>query len=353
LAASRLLSVFCLVLARLTVAAAFASAEEPYRVVVLQPAAPTERERELVARLKGELGAAGFAVFGLSLAPGGDPQKAVLVDGSELEPAAAFAIAERGMAAPAPTEASPRLQLWLSDRVKGGRIREVGEERKDSAPAQLLAVQGVELLQARVADGRWQPERDRLSRAPAPPLPVSHGGHFTTTVELAGLLQPSMREAALTPLVRVSYVRQSDLGLGFDVGLGARLSAAGLGPPMVLRASLREVEVEQSFALLEGVVAFDPDGWIGPFATLGAGAYQVSVEGLGREQAIGRSDATWSAAGALGLGLALSPFRPLVCELEAQGLFALHPTEVRVDAVEVASYGRPLFVLSIGLGVSL
>ncbi len=335
------------------VAAAFASAEEPYRVVVLQPRAPNERERELLTRLKGELGAAGFEVFGLSVAPGGDPRQAVLVDGSELNPAAAFAIAERGAEAE-PGAASPRLQLWLSDRIKGGRIREVGDERNDvSQTAQLLAVQGIELLQARVADWRWQPEPGPLSREPPPPAPVESGGQFTTTVQLAGLLERSGYGPALAPLVRVSYVREVDLGLSLDVGLGARVSAAGLGGPLVLQASLGEVDVGQSFALLEGVVALDPNGWLWPFASLGGGAYRVTVEGIGGEQAIGRVDTTWSAAGALGAGLALSPFGHLVCEVEAQGLFALQPTTVRVDAAEVASFGSPLFVLSIGLGLSL
>lgn len=330
-----------------------ASADAPYRVVVLQPVTPTAREGELLTRLKGELGAAGFEVHGLSLSPGADPEHAVTVQGHELDPVATFAVAELVADSETPRDAGSRLQLWLSDRIQGVTLRQVGPDRGDvSQAANLLAVQGVELLQARVADWRWQPEpQPPLREAPAPGLVIQGPpAQVTATVDLGVLLEAASGGAALTPLARISY---SDELQGWDVELGARLSVAGLGTPTVLQAWLREVEVGQDFALLEGLLAFNPGGWLRPYASLGAGAYRVSVEGVGHEQAIGRSHATWSAAGTVGAGISAHPFRPLLCKLEAQGLFALRPTTVQIDSADVTSFGRPLLVFSFGVGASL
>ncbi len=320
-------------------------------MVVLQPATPTAREGELLTRLKGELGAAGFEVRSLSLALGADPEHAVAVQGNELDPVATFAVAELEADPEAPRDAGSRLQLWLSDRIQGVTLRQFGRDRGDaSQAANLLAVQGVELLQARVADWRWQPEPQPPPRDEPAPAPVQARAQVTATVDLGVFLEAASGGATLTPLARISY---SDELEGLDVELGARLSVAGLGTPTVLRAPLREVEVGQNFALLEGVLAFSPGGWLRPYASLGAGAYRVTVEGVGHQQAIGRSRATWSAAGAVGVGLSAHPFRPLVCKLEAQGLFALRPTTVQIDGADVASFGRPLLVFSFGVGASL
>jgi hypothetical protein len=344
---------FCFVFALLMAWAEHAGAEEPYRVVVLEPATPTAREGELLTRLKGELGAAGFEVLSLSLPLGADPEHAVAVQGNELDPVATFAVAELAADPEAPRDAGSRLQLWLSDRIQGVTLRQVGRDRGDgSQAANLLAVQGVELLQARVADWRWQPEPQPLRAEPAPaPAPVQDQARVTATVDLGVFLEAASGDAALTPLARLSY--SDRVNLGFDAELGARLSVAGLGRATVLQASLREVEVGQNFAMLEGVFGFSPEGWLRPFASLGGGAYRVTVEGVGGQQAIGRSDATWSAAGVVGAGLSAHPFGPLVCKLEAQGLFALRPTTVQIDEADVASFGRPLLVFSFGVGASL
>jgi hypothetical protein len=248
------------------------------------------------------------------------------------------------------------LRLWFSDRVTGALLAEDARDFDRSSMASSLAVQGFELLQARQAEWRWHPQP-----APAPkvvpaarvaPTPVaSSSSELTAGMNVGLLFDAPSGGAALTPMARVSYEPALTRGVDrFDFGV--RLSVAGFGAPTVLEASDRRVDVVQSFALLEGVVTFDPGGWLHPFGSGGAGAYHVNVNGVGSASAVGRSEGTLSPLAAAGLGLAAQPWRHWVGVVEAQGLFALHPTAVEAGGTRAATFGRALLVFSLGLGVT-
>jgi hypothetical protein len=329
-------------------------AQERYRVLVLSPAASTPLERELSSRLKGELAAAGFDTVSLPLAPGADPESAVAVDGQELEAAAAFAVGSISVEGAAPQRGA-QLRLWLYDRVAKVLVSRIGPELEGSAAPSLLAVQGVELLQARVADGRWRSPTVPETPPPPPPapasVPVRTHAEFIATLNVGLLWDTGSGGVAPSPLLRLAYVTGAPQD-GVHVDFGARISVAALGAASVLGPPERHVDVVQSFALLEGVAVLDPGGWLRPFGALGAGAYHVSVEGVTEGPAVGRSEDTWSPMAGLGIGLDARPLGPLVALLEAQGLLALHGTAVDYGAARVATFGRPLLVFSAGLGVA-
>jgi hypothetical protein len=162
------------------------------------------------------------------------------------------------------------------------------------------------------------------------------------------LLDAPTGGSALTPMARAGFEPAFWRELGvFD--LGVRLSLAGLGAPTVVEAPDRHVDVVQSFALLEGVLTLD-GGWLHPFASGGGGVYHVGVNGVGSGEIVGRSERTLSPIAAAGVGLELQPWRPWVGVLEAQGLFALHPTAVETSGTRAATFGRALLVFSFGLG---
>ena len=333
-----------------------AHADEIPRVLILEPGAPTLRERELSTRLMGELRAAGFEVLSQPLYEGGDVRVAVAVQGSELDPVAAFAIGSSG-AAPESDEPEARgLQLWLSDRIEGAIIFQAGEDGQGGSKAvSLLAVQGVELLQARVAGLRLktEPVPRELDRAPEPSS-ASKNFEVGASVAVAALWDADSGGTSATPLLRVSATWQLGRGEPFFAALGARVSGAGWGSATVIRTPARYVDVRQSFGLLEALMVLSPPGgWLEPYAVLGGGAYRVGVEGVGQEQAIGRTGDTCSPVASLGVGLSCRILKQWVFETEGQSILALHPTAVQIDGAGAATFGRPLFVLSIGLGVRL
>jgi hypothetical protein len=332
-----------------------ASAQDRQRVLVLEPAAPTSLEYELLTRLSGELGAAGMEVIRMPLAPGSDPASAVVTQGIELGPVAAFATKE-DPAQDGSANARSTLRLWLSDRVTGTLLVEDGQEREGSLVASSLAVQGFELLQARVADWQWRRSAPPLPEPPppvAPPPPPPRDAELTVVLYAGLLYDAPSGGAALTPMARVAYAPGLARGVADAVDLHARLSVAGFGAATVLDASERQVDVVQSFALLEGVVTLDSGGWLRPYASAGAGAYRVEVSGISAGAVVGRAEDTLSPLGGAGLGLLAQPFSHWVAQVEAQGLFAISPTAIDIGATRAATLGRPLLILSIGVGVAL
>jgi hypothetical protein len=331
--------------------------QERERVLILEPAAPTSLEYELLTRLSGELGAAGLDVIRLPLAPDSDPARAVATQGSELGPVAAFATKEDAAEAGS-SNAGSRLRLWLSDRVTGTLLVEEGRELEGSLVASSLAVQGFELLQARVADWQWRRSAPPVpDRAPpptvAPQAPPPPDAELTLMLYAGLLYDAPSGGAALTPMARVAYAPGRARGIADAVDLHARLSLAGFGAPTVLDASARQVDVMQSFALLEGVVTLHPGGWLRPYASAGGGAYRVEVDGVSAGVVVGRSEDTLSPLGGAGLGLVAQPFSHWVAQVEAQGLFAVRPTAIDIGATRAATLGRPLLIFSIGVGVAL
>jgi hypothetical protein len=327
-----------------------AGAQQP-RVIVLEPAAPTPLEHEFLTRLTGELSAAGIEVLRVPLPAGSDPATAVATEGGELSAVAAYAARED---AANPGSRVKTLRLWLADRVTGAVLAEDGQDDDASSLASSLAVQGFELLRAREAEWGWRrsappppPPPPAVPAPVAPPPPVE--AELTAAMHVGLLLDAPTGGSALTPMARVSFEPAFAREVGvFD--LGVRLSLAGFGAATVVEAPDRHVDVVQSFALLEGVITLDEGGWLHPFASGGGGAYHVDVNGVGGGEIVGRSEKTMSPIAAAGVGLEVQPWRHWVGVLEAQGLFALHPTAVETSGTRAATFGRALLVFSFGLG---
>src|SRR5690349_9674456 len=84
--------ILCAALACLLVAAAPARAEIRYQVVLLRPPVTDDVTSDALARVRGELTAAGFEVSVLVQDPTLDVRSALETVGRELDPIAAFAI---------------------------------------------------------------------------------------------------------------------------------------------------------------------------------------------------------------------------------------------------------------------
>src|SRR5262245_17371868 len=126
-----------------------ALAEYRHRVVLLEQPNTDEASTEVLARLRGELTAAGFELV-LLPAPEGDPDKVSETTARELSPAAVILVLER----PADDTEPRRIELWLSDRLSHRTfVQSLPIDPDDAGRGyRRLAVQSVELLKARLAE---------------------------------------------------------------------------------------------------------------------------------------------------------------------------------------------------------
>lgn len=343
-----------------------------HRVVVLEPASRNDFELEVLARVRGELRAAGFAVSALAVPEVADPWTTVETAARDLAPAAVLMIL-----APNDRPGSIRVvDLWLSDwSLHRTLVQELEAGHADpNRRAAQMAVMAVEALRAHFAEFAIVPEPappppaaavepsavptpsavapanpPEPPRGPQPPRPAAAASDRIEIEAAIGVLQGFRGiGSAAAPIARLGWIlpRSSDRA-GVLYELRASVSAFGRG--IDVTSNGLTARVHQSFGTLDGVVRVLPDLPVEPFFSLGGGAYAVDVAGHAPAPYQIQSTRTWSALGTLGAGVWVRPMRHFVWILEAQLMTALSRTVVRIDGVEAAQAGLPAVALSTGL----
>jgi hypothetical protein len=340
-----------------------------HRVVLLErPTAAgssiNDASLEVLARLRGELTAAGFEVVWLP-ADEGDPGVVSETAGSELHPAAVIYVLEK----PAEGTDPHRIELWLSDRLSRRTFMQtLRVESDDSGHGyRRLAIQAVELLKARLAELQIAapsgepppavepaPEPPPVPEPPPAPEPPTNepaaGGRLAGGVALfqgldgAGAsFAPRLRGGGTIPAGSIG-----NAPLAVDIGA----TLAGLGTTTKVRASGGEASVNQGLGTIDVAVRFDRGALLQPVLVASAGAYTVNVEGHPTGTDIGHEERTWSVYTSGGAGVWLQPTAGFALELEGQLGRAWKKTVVRMNGIEAADVGAPLVVLSAsGVGV--
>lgn len=337
-----------------------AQAQERDRVVLLESSSDDEVFVEVLSRVRGELGAAGFEVVVLPAPEDTDPRAAVETAGRELEPVAVFLV-HRG--SPSNGE-SAAAELWVSDRLLNRtfvqRLTVDGPQRGNAAR---LAVQAVELLRARLAElALTRPPEPVLPAEPSPPpsppepAPVApvdvapeRRGNGLGIEAGFGLLQGFRGiDRAFMPILRLgvslpeSWLGSAPLGIDLRGSVGAPSSAHAV------ESDPGSARVNQAFGNLDVVVRFAPTLPVQPMLSLGSGAYVVDVQGEAPVEYSRTGRRTWSGMTSVGTGLWLSPFEGVACVFEGQLMAAWSKTVVRLHREEVAQAGAPMVLLSAG-----
>jgi hypothetical protein len=262
-----------------------AHADYRHRVVLIEQPNEDQASVEVLARVRGELTAAGFEVVLLPATIEGDPANVSETTARELHPAAVIFVLER----PAEGTEPRRIELWLSDRLSRRTfVQSLPIEDDDAGRGyRRLAVQAVELLKARLAELTVtrmpdlpppKPEPPKPPKKPPPP-PKEPG----VTGRLAGgvaLLQGFEGvEASWAPRVRLgaSIPAGSIGGAPFVLDLGGTLIA--LGSASHVRARDGEASVGQGLGTVDVALRFDRGATLQPVLSLGAGVYSVSIAG--------------------------------------------------------------------------
>jgi hypothetical protein len=324
------------------------------RVVLLRPSATDEVTTMALTRIKGELIAAGFEV---TMVPQGEemaPRNAVETAASELKPLAVFAIFHDR----SKPGTSSTAEIWVSDRLVDRtsveRMRLDNEE--PGRGAAVLAVRAVELLKASLAEFWTVPERPRPPSIPSEPraLPAKP----PPAVRRPALNEGIAAQAAFgmlysfgeigpvwTPLLALSY--------GTADGIGARMSISGLGSDAILETAEGSARVEQQFATLEAFVMSRWQGSVQVFASAGAGAYHLAVEGTGVFPYYrGKTGQSWSLLTGAGFGVAAEVYPHIALIAEGEGFWAWPAAVVRVANTDAGRQYWPVLLARTGIGIA-
>ena len=322
-------------------------AASPNRVVLLA----TDGEQdvtalELLARVRGELHAAELDVVLQPVPADADLRVAVESSARELGPAAVIAVRYLRPISSEPAGA----EVWISDRLSSTTLMQVVRLTAQPVdPAARLAVQVAEVLKARLALLWVKPE---APPPPRPALPAPLPAPLPTAA-------PAVHSWFLLGL-GLEFARHSNGGvsswlpavhLGYEPAAGAwssasfRLSAAWTPAETTIERSSGEAHIRQTLLVAQALIRFLPRAPVQPLISAGMGAYRVRVRGDAEAPYTSSTTATWSAATTFGAGLWIQPKGNTVWLLEAQGLAAWSPTEVRVQQERVATLGFPAFLV--------
>jgi hypothetical protein len=322
------------------------------RVVLLRPSAPDEVTTMALARIKGELTAAGFDVIVLPQREELPPRNAVETAAPELKPLAVFAIFHD----PARIGTSRGAEIWVSDRLvdRTSVERMRLDDAEPSRGATVLAVRAVELLKASLAEFWSVPER------PAPAAPAEPR---VSPPKIVPIVQPPLASEGLaaqaafgmlysfgeigpvwTPLLALSY--------GTAEGIGARMTVGGLGSDAIVETAEGTGRVQQQLATLEGFVTSRWPGSVQLFASAGVGAYRVGVEGTGVYPYRGRSGQSWSFLTGVGVGVAAEVYPHITFIAEGEGYWAWPSAVIRVANTDAGRRYWPLLLARAGIGIA-
>jgi hypothetical protein len=337
-------------------------AAPPSRLVLL--ARPDDADAvtgEALARVSGELIAAGFDVRTVRVPAGADPRRTVETEGRDQSPAAAFAIFPGAPAA----DGTPSAEIWVSDRLTGRATVErlSVDPRTEDRRAAVLAVRAVELLKASVAElwvhGAEPPKKE----APAPPV-AANAGPAATVVVAPASGEPNARGTGLSIEATLAMVGHPggfpvDVGpllrvcLGLDRHLALRVSAFGLDRGWTLSNGDGRANVRQQLVTAEVLLAFRPAHRVQPRLTAGLGAARLDVTGTGNAPWVGKSPTTWTAVGGVGAGVALTLGRSVALVAEVDVQFFWNRPVVRVGNTNAGQAGQPAILGTAGLRISL
>lgn len=348
-------------------ATAAAAPPAPSRVVVLARTDDADDVTgEALARVSGELTAAGFDVRAVWVATSADPRATVETVGRELSPAAAFAIFP---GAPTP-DGRPSAEIWVSDRLTGRATVEhlTVDPRDGDRRAAVLAVRAVELLKASVAElwvGGSAPPRPPPPSAPPALLAKDQGGTapvVTATPAPTPRLAPTDSGTALEAVMAIvghvggfplDVAPLLRLSLGLGRGFTARVDAFGFDRGWTLSTNDGTARVRMQFATAGAVMTLHQGHRFQGRLSAGLGLARLDVSGTGNGIWVGQSKELWGGMGSAGAGAAvyLTAALAMVAELDAQ-LFWHRPT-VEVGSALGGQAGAPALIGTLGLRFAL
>jgi hypothetical protein len=394
-------TVFLFLIAAVGVDGAAVAQVRHYRVVVARPADADAVTIEALARVSGELEAAGFDIRALPVSRNADARSTVESIGRDWDPVAAFAI----FPGPPPAGGGATAEIWVSDRLAGRATvqRLLVDPRNANRSAAVLAVHAVELLKASLAE-LWEDDSTRRTKqtqpsapplatgSPASPPPVSPVLNERRSESGVAVKQPPSDRpsdqiaaqplpseppppkspssdrpsrayvldgfgveagggvlahmngfaAGWTPMLKVSA--------GLPGGFAARLCVIGAGQTLQVSDVAGTARLRQQMAVLDIVASFRAWSRVQPVASVVAGAYRLAISGTGTPPDYSDRERTgWAFVAGVGGGIIVGLWDHLALTADVQALGFLPRPVVRLGDVEVGQTGTPAVLMTAGI----
>jgi hypothetical protein len=217
---------------------------------------------------------------------------------------------------------------------------------------EILAARTLELMRATALELSIELQRGPRVREPPPRAPTTdpstpspERSAVAVDVGLAILHSVDGPPPALMPSGRVR--------LRLTTSLHARVSVTGLGTRPRVETSYGSATLAQNLVLFELAAVFRADKRVRPIVSLGAGALNVSVMGIGPSPSESREPQRWSAAFDAGVGVSLGIHRRAALATEVHALLAAPHPFVRFVDIRAATIGYPSLLMTLMLQVTL
>jgi opacity protein-like surface antigen len=341
----------------LLASASSASAEAPREAVVVR-SAPGEAGAEvgadeLLARVTGELAAAGFRVSVRTLASARTADARDLTLGAEQ--VAAVLLGD------APRAGSETVRCVVVDTLRGApALTEIRvASGPDSAPR--LALQVADVLRAKLAEralhdepASAQPEPQIAQAAESVVTHTSPAPSWTLGLELGALalLRPGAWDTALTPALALDARTHGPSGARGPV-LGARVTLAGYGSDVRRHTDGGGLTARQGLGLVEVVLALAGARAVTPELSAGLGVYGLGVRGESDDVDRAHTRVRFAPVTAAGAGVAVALSERLTLGARGQLCYATQKLSLRIADEEVARSGGTMFGISALLRVAL
>jgi hypothetical protein len=330
--------------------AAAAAAPDAAPVIVLQPTTASAGLRRSLARIRNELSADQFHVILAEPSATTDPE--AVIDSAARDPAGGAVLALFGDPETGVAELCVVQRAGRRLAVRRATVAVDDPERMPEA----LSTRALELLRATALELAIDTEgARRLQAAAKPELEVAaHPAAAAADAEDAAVavdMGVGMLHSIDGPppaVIPVGRIRARVWRW-----LAARVTVAGLGSRPRVDSRYGSATLSQSLALFELAGGFRSGKRVRLGASLGAGALNVSIAGIGAAPYEGRDSQRWSAAFGGGLGVAFAIGSRAALATELQALVASPHPIVRFVDTPVATVGYPSLLLTVTLQVML
>ena len=298
----------------------------------------------VVSRLERDLRGLGFGVVVLSATPENSGDRAALERAAR---------SLGGLAGVRVLPAGQGSTLWVLEPATGRSVtRELSRPAASSADPNEVALGTLELLRASMLELHPPAVEPRLpapAPAPAPAAPSPRISDQPARLSLMGGVGVELGLRSVGPSLTTLW--SVWLRLGGCFGLRG-FSALPLSSE---RARVAEGEVEVRPTLVGAGLACGGErrgGWLTPRVGLGFVGARVETRGIADVPGLSQQAAAWLGGGygLLGIGLGLS--RDVRLNLDVTGIVLPTPASILVNRREVATWGAPGGVVSLGLEVS-
>ncbi len=307
-------------------------------VMLGEPGKGSAAKNEIVNRVRGELIADGFRVQPLPPVPEADRESALRQAGSAAgEPIAAGFFVD---------DDASSVDIYLLDTRSDRRdVRHLDVQSSSDARPEVVARRAVDVMRANLLDFAIASLRPAAQTEPTPAPSPPHREPVERPTFARWAIEGGLGVLGGFAGVGAAVVPTLGLRLAANRTFQVRLIGAGLGSTPTVHSAGGTATIQQGVVVVDGTAVLGHARWLQPLVAIGAGAYDVSVNGTGAQSFQGRGGSALALALDGAVGVAASVTSNVQLSLDAHALVTEPGIRVRFIDRVAASLGRPTLLV--------